>query len=173
MVEAPSKSDARALRDALGQFATGVTVVTTFDANDGPVGMTVSSFNSVSLDPPLVLWSLSRDALSFEAFMSAEGFAVHVLAADQESLSDRFAAKGEDKFAGLDLKSGLVHAPLLKECSARFQCEKRHRYEGGDHVILIGEVVAFEQFDRAPLFSTAVDMRMPVIGITPRSRFRR
>jgi len=159
--------DKRAFRNALGAFTTGVTVVTTRDAEGRDVGLTVNSFNSVSLEPPLVLWSLARNAASLPAFQSAEHFAVHILAADQEPLSNRFAQRGADKFAGLELVRGEGGVPLLPGCAARFRCRTAYRHEGGDHEILVGEVLGFESFGRAPLvfqqggYAVAVKKRPP------------
>ena len=141
----------RAFREALGSFATGVTIATTRDADGAPVGVTASSFNSVSLDPPLVLWSLARDSRSHDAFATSGHFAVHVLAAGQEALSDRFARSGADKFAGTDWREGALGSPLFAEYAALFQCRTRHQYEGGDHAIFVGEVVAHEAREAAPL----------------------
>ena len=141
----------REFRDALGSFATGVTVATTMAADEQPVGVTASSFNSVSLDPPLVLWSLAKNSLSREAFSNSGHFAVHVLAASQRALSDRFARSGADKFDGIEWLRGELGSPVFPEFAARFECRTRHEYEGGDHVILVGEVVAFEAHDVAPL----------------------
>lgn len=141
----------REFREALGAFATGVTIVTTRDAGGEPVGVTASSFNSVSLDPPLVLWSLARSARSSEAFGRSGHFAIHVLAAGQQALSDRFARSGEDKFAGLDWREGALGSPLLEDCAARFECRTLHQYEGGDHVIMVGEVEAFQREEAEPL----------------------
>src|SRR5690348_851615 len=112
----------RQFRDALGAFATGVTIVTTRGARGEDVGLTANSFNSVSLDPPMVLWSLARKAKSLDAFLENPHFAVHVLAADQDELSRRFATQGIDKFAGLHLGRGSGEVPLLEGCSARFEC---------------------------------------------------
>src|SRR5687767_15380608 len=108
----------RSFRNALGAFATGVTVVSTRSADGIDVGLTVNSFNSVSLDPPMVLWSLARSAMSLTVFTEAKYFTVHLLAADQQELSDRFARRGADKFAGLDLERGIGGIPLIKGCSA-------------------------------------------------------
>jgi 3-hydroxy-9,10-secoandrosta-1,3,5(10)-triene-9,17-dione monooxygenase reductase component len=141
----------RRFRSALGAFATGVTIVTTRDAEGRDVGLTANSFNSVSLTPPMVLWSLAKSALSLPAFLAATHFAVHVLASDQEELSLRFAARGSNKFAGLDLERGPAQVPLLRGCSARFQCSTAFRHEGGDHVIFVGAVEAFDHSDRPPL----------------------
>jgi 3-hydroxy-9,10-secoandrosta-1,3,5(10)-triene-9,17-dione monooxygenase reductase component len=148
---APAAFDAKAFRAALGSFATGVTVITARAADGTPVGLTANSFNSVSLDPPMVLWSLARKALSLPVFMEAAHWAVHILAADQEDLSNRFARSGADKFAGLPTDTSAHGVPLLQGCVARFECATSFRYEGGDHVILVGEVVSFERTPRAPL----------------------
>lgn len=138
-------------RNALGSFATGVTIATTTDENGAPVGVTASSFNSVSLDPPLVLWSLSKDSLSRPAFTQSGHFAIHVLAADQTALSDRFARSQSDKWDGLPWHTGALGSPLLDEHAAVFECKTRHEYDGGDHVILVGEVVEFEMHGKTPL----------------------
>jgi 3-hydroxy-9,10-secoandrosta-1,3,5(10)-triene-9,17-dione monooxygenase reductase component len=143
--------DPAAFRKALGSFATGVTIITTRDAEGAPVGVTVNSFNSVSLNPPLVLWSLAENANSLPIFRAASHWAVHVLSSGQEDLSGRFARRGEDKFAGAELEPGVGETPLLRGCSARFQCRTAFQYEGGDHVIFVGEVLAFDRADVAPL----------------------
>ncbi len=143
--------DAVALRRALGQFATGVTVVTAHAANGEDLGITANSFNSVSLDPPLVLWSLSRKARSLPLFTAADHFAVNILAVDQTELSDRFARAMGPKYDGVQVERGAGQTPLLCGCAARFQCRQSFRHEGGDHVIFVGEVIAFECFDREPL----------------------
>ena len=138
---------ARRFRSALGAFATGVTIVTTRDGEGRDVGLTANSFNSVSLEPPMVLWSLSRHARSLPAFLASSHFAVHVLAANQEALSMRFAARGSEKFAGLTLERGVADIPLLPGCSARFQCRTAFRHEAGDHMIFVGEVEEFDHSD--------------------------
>lgn len=138
-------------RNALGSFATGVTIATTRDRDGNPVGVTASSFNSVSLDPPLVLWSLAKSSLSRAAFCESGHFAVHVLAASQEELSNRFARSGEDKFSEVEWSDGQLGSPVFDEHAALFQCKTRHQYEGGDHIILVGEVVDYEARDEAPL----------------------
>src|SRR6185503_13266212 len=114
--------DAREFRNALGAFTTGVTIVTTCDGAGRDVGLTVNSFNSVSLEPPLVLWSLARSSASLAAFVEAPYFAVHILGARQEALSNCFARRGADKFAGLELVRGHGGVPLLDGCAARFEC---------------------------------------------------
>jgi flavin reductase (DIM6/NTAB) family NADH-FMN oxidoreductase RutF len=137
----PRGFDQREFRDALGQFATGVTVVTTCSAEGNPTGLTVNSFSSVSLDPPLILWSLDRRAGSSKMFATATHFAVNVLAHDQRVVARRFASQVGNRFAGVPLRLGLGNAPLLDGCVAWFECVRRAQHEAGDHVIFIGEVV--------------------------------
>jgi 3-hydroxy-9,10-secoandrosta-1,3,5(10)-triene-9,17-dione monooxygenase reductase component len=145
------QSDPKHFRNALGAFATGVTVVTTRDAHGNDVGMTANSFNSVSLNPPMVLWSLAKSSSNIQAFADARSFAVHVLARDQEAVSTRFATKGTDRFAGLALERGDDGIPLLPDCTARFECRTAFQHEGGDHVIFVGEVAHFTHSERPPL----------------------
>jgi 3-hydroxy-9,10-secoandrosta-1,3,5(10)-triene-9,17-dione monooxygenase reductase component len=147
----PAPLDGRALRSALGSFITGVTIVSTRDADGQDVGVTANSFNSVSLDPPMVLWSLSRKAMSLPAFQGNAYFAVHILASDQHGLSSLFATQGADKFAALKVERGLGDVPLIDGCTARFQCRTAFNYDGGDHVIFVGEVLEFDSFQRPPL----------------------
>jgi 3-hydroxy-9,10-secoandrosta-1,3,5(10)-triene-9,17-dione monooxygenase reductase component len=143
--------DPSLFRKALGTFATGVTVVTTSGSAGEDIGLTANSFNSVSLDPPMILWSLDRTSLSLAAFKTAEHFAVHILGEDQADISSRFARRGEDKFAGVELERGPSAIPMLKNFAARFVCRTAYQYEGGDHIIFVGEVVEFDQRARAPL----------------------
>ena len=145
-------TDPFAFRAALGSFATGVTIVTTTDALGQPVGMTASSFNSVSLNPPLVLWSIDKAANCFDVFQQADHFAIHVLKADQQPLSDLFGRPGPgDKFQGLKTEMGAFGSPLLPDFNCLFECTLEHRYEGGDHIILVGRVQHFEQRAGEPL----------------------
>ena len=132
--------DQRQLRDALGRFVTGVTIVTARAADGHLVGLTASSFNSVSLAPPLVLWSLSRGASSMPAFTRGSRYAINILAADQRGLAERFASKSADRFADLDFRDGAGGAPVIHGAAAVFECFNRSRYEEGDHVIFVGEV---------------------------------
>lgn len=143
--------DPQAFRTALGTFTTGVTIITSCSEEGEVVGITANSFNSVSLNPPMVLWSLAKSARSLQTFSKARHWNVHVLSTEQEELSGRFARQGEDKFAGVRLDNGLSNAPLLQDCTARFQCRTAFQYEGGDHVIFVGEVLAFDHSERAPL----------------------
>lgn len=127
-------------RTALGMFATGVTIVTARTALGQLVGLTANSFNSVSLNPPLVLWSLSQAAASLSAFSTGSHYAINILGADQKNLARRFAAKDVDRFADVPFVEGVGGAPLLAGAAASFECFNRSRYEEGDHVIFIGEV---------------------------------
>ena len=139
------------IRRAFGCYPTGVAVVTTVTPDGSRVGMTISSFNSVSLDPPLVLWNLANESCNYEAFAEAEHFAVHVLADQQAELSNRFAARSGDKFGGLECTDGVAGDPILPEFAACFQCTTEHRYPGGDHVIIVGRIVDFEDLMLDPL----------------------
>lgn len=143
--------DPKDFRRALGMFGTGVTIVTTRAENGEPVGITANSFNSVSLEPPMVLWSLAKNARSLSVFQGAETWNVHILSNEQEALSNRFARAGEDKFSGLPLDSHADHAPLLQDCSARFQCKTAFQYDGGDHIIFVGEVTGYDANPHPPL----------------------
>ena len=141
----------KGFRAALGQFATGVTVVTTRTAVGGRIGLTANSFNSASLDPPMVLWSLKNDSQNFGVFAEASHFAVNVLAADQVEVSQRFSRSVEDRFSGLECSEGIGGLPLIAGCAATFQCRNVHRYSGGDHAIFVGEVLEFEVSERTAL----------------------
>jgi flavin reductase (DIM6/NTAB) family NADH-FMN oxidoreductase RutF len=127
-------------RQALGMFATGVTIVTAQSADGTFVGLTANSFNSVSLTPPLVLWSLSRSAASMAAFSTGSHYAINILSADQHDLAKQFAARDGNRFSGVSFSTGAGGAPLLQGAAATFECFNRSRYEEGDHVIFVGEV---------------------------------
>ncbi len=129
-----------AFRAALGMFATGVTIVTARAANGTLIGLTANSFNSVSLSPPLVLWSLSRAAASMATLATGSHYAINILAADQRALAERFATKGADRWAGVAHSAGMAGAPLIDGAVAQFECFNRSRYDEGDHVIFVGEV---------------------------------
>ncbi len=150
-VASPAGTDALRLRQALGSFATGVTIVTVRDATGQRLGVTANSFSSLSLEPPMVLWSLARNAYSLPAFTAADRFVVHILGDDQLRLSERFASRGTDKFAGIQHDLSPEGLPLLHNCLARFDCRKAHTYEGGDHVILAGHVERFDCAEGMPL----------------------
>jgi len=143
--------DTRALRAALGQFATGITVVTAQGRDGQLAGLTVNSFASVSLDPPLVLWSLGDHSPALSLFRECSHYAINVLAADQTDISQRFATSQADKFAGLDYAAGLGGAPLLPGCLASFECRNETIHPGGDHIILIGRVERFSTQEGMPL----------------------
>jgi len=146
-----TKIDPGEFRRALGCFATGVAVVTVLDAQGEKVGITVSSFNSVSLEPPLVLWSVGVDSMSYDVFVEADYFAVHILTKYQEDLCDRFAQRRADKFSNLDCAEGIHGVPILPEFAACFECSTEHVYPGGDHKIIVGRVHRFEERDADPL----------------------
>jgi flavin reductase (DIM6/NTAB) family NADH-FMN oxidoreductase RutF len=143
--------DSRELRRTLGTFVTGVTVVTTVDEDGGFHGVTANSFSSVSLDPPLILWSQAVKSQSHPVFFEAERFAVNILADDQIELSNRFAKSSREKFAGLEVDIGLGGLPLLRDCSAWLQCRVFSRVPGGDHTIYVGEVHSIDRAERKPL----------------------
>jgi flavin reductase (DIM6/NTAB) family NADH-FMN oxidoreductase RutF len=133
--------DARTLRDALGCFATGVTVVTCIDGEGRPFGLTANSFTSVSLDPPLLLVCVHRDAASAAALTNASHFAVNVLQTGQQPASIRFSTRAEDRFGQGDWSEGEYGAPVLKESLSVFECARESMHEGGDHHILVGRVL--------------------------------
>ncbi|HUI18149.1 MAG TPA: flavin reductase [Alphaproteobacteria bacterium] len=151
MSESKPGIDKRAFRTALGRFPTGVTVVTTLGPGGRRIGLTANSFSSVSLDPPLVLWSLAKAARSLAFFVKAPHYAINVLAADQIGLSRQFADAREDRFADVVCRTGLGGVPLIEGCAAWFECHNVAQYEGGDHVILLGRVERFADADRTAL----------------------
>jgi 3-hydroxy-9,10-secoandrosta-1,3,5(10)-triene-9,17-dione monooxygenase reductase component len=138
-------------RATLSQFASGVTVLTSRDAEGRDVGMTATAFSSLSLDPPLVLFCVGHEASMAPALRAATHVAVHVLAADQEQLSRRFAAKDEDRFAGLTPVRGVGDVPLLEGAAARLECRIAERLPRGDHVIVVAEVLRVSVSDGTPL----------------------
>ncbi len=139
-------------RETLGRFPTGVTIVTALSPDGSPIGVTISSFNSVSLDPPLILWSLSTNSPKLEAFRQASHYAINVLASNQRELSNRFASRAEDRFADVAVRDGLGGVPLIESCCAWFECTQEAQYPGGDHLIFIGHVQRFVQGeDSSPL----------------------
>lgn len=144
-------TDARAFRRALGNFATGVTIVTAQSQDGVKVGVTASSFNSLSIEPPLILWSCIKNSKSSNVFRSASHFAVNVLASDQVEISNNFARQQIDKFENVSWDEGAGGAPLLSGCAGRFQCETHQTLDGGDHWLFIGKVVAFDDVGRPPL----------------------
>jgi 3-hydroxy-9,10-secoandrosta-1,3,5(10)-triene-9,17-dione monooxygenase reductase component len=138
-------------RKTLGQFATGVTVMTTLGAAAEPVGLTVSSFNSLSLTPPLVLWSIANTTTAFDRFQLQDAFAVNVLAVGQEAWARQMAQSAKDKFQGIDVRMGLRGVPLIEGCVAYLECDVWARYPGGDHDIIVGHVNRILNTGKAPL----------------------
>ncbi len=148
--EAPA-FDTVHFRQALSQFATGVTVITTRLADGTFRGLTASSFNSVSLDPPLVLWSLKSAANSMPIFSGNSHYVINILAADQAHLAKLFSTRGEDPFGQVEFELSRTGQPVIKGCTAWFECHNRSRYPEGDHVIFVGEVEHCEFLPREPL----------------------
>lgn len=143
--------DPRDFRNALGTYATGVTIITAAAPDGKPYGLTCNSFASVSLNPPLVLWSLVAYSSSLTIFQNASHFTVNVLGASQQALANKFAKSSDDKFTGVDWAPGLGNAPVLAESVANFQCRSVNRYYGGDHVIFLGAVEAYTYNAKEPL----------------------
>lgn len=135
--------DQRSFRKALSQFTTGVAVITARSVTGNVIGMTMSSFNSLSLDPPLILFSVDRRAISLDAMLAAEGYAVNILARQQEHLSNQFAEARGDKWSNVEYEIGHAQAPLLNGVLAHFECDPYANHDGGDHVLFIGRVVRF------------------------------
>ncbi|WP_339031749.1 flavin reductase family protein [Bradyrhizobium symbiodeficiens] len=146
-----SSIDPRDFRNALGTYATGVTIITAAAPDGKPYGLTCNSFASVSLNPPLVLWSLVVYSWSLTIFQNASHFTVNVLGASQQALATKFAKSSDDKFTGVDWTPGLGGAPVLAESVANFQCRSVNRYYGGDHVIFLGAVEAYTYGAKEPL----------------------
>ncbi len=142
---------ARALRDSLGRFATGVSVVTAARRDGVAFGMTVNSFASLSLNPPLVLWNLQRDSECLADFEAASHYAVNVLRADQQALSTRYTRQGAHELDAGDATVGGSGCPVLATSLACFECELRTHHPGGDHIIMIGAVVHHRHSEGLPL----------------------
>lgn len=143
--------DNQHFRLALSQFATGVTVITTRLADGTYLGLTASSFNSVSLDPPLVLWSLNNAAQSMPVFSGNSHYVINVLSVEQADLAMQFSSRMDNRFVGVDFDLSRTGHPILKGVSAWFECHNRSRYPEGDHVIFVGEVEQCEYTAQAPL----------------------
>jgi flavin reductase (DIM6/NTAB) family NADH-FMN oxidoreductase RutF/2-polyprenyl-6-methoxyphenol hydroxylase-like FAD-dependent oxidoreductase len=158
--EEAARFDVRDLRRAFGQYATGVTVVTTRDDSGRAWGMTANSFTSVSLNPPLVLWAAARSSPSLPAFLAADRFAVNILASDQHHLSRQFATSGAEKFEGVELAGGSRDVPVLDGCVAHFVCRRTETLEAGDHVVLLGEVESYDAAGGEPLVFHAGSYRL-------------
>jgi flavin reductase (DIM6/NTAB) family NADH-FMN oxidoreductase RutF len=147
----PPEFDAKHFRQALSQFATGVTIITTRLTDGSFLGLTASSFNSVSLNPPLVLWSLAQSANSMPVFTENSHYVINVLAADQGPLAERFSRRLDNRFDGVDFTLSHTGLPILSNCAAWFECHNRSRYPEGDHVIFVGEVERCSFAAQAPL----------------------
>ena len=161
--------NSRQLRDALSSFATGVTIMTCSGKDGTPMGLTASSFNSVSMDPPLILWSITKTAFSAEHFRTAAHFAVHILATDQVPLSNTFARSGAEKFLNADYHIDPNGVPVIQGSACRLDCRTWAVYEGGDHWIIVGEVLALDHTDKDSLvfsggtYATATPLRRQAV----------
>ncbi|UCV11724.1 flavin reductase family protein [Dechloromonas denitrificans] len=155
-----SQTDSRALRNALGRFATGIAVVTAIDPDGHPIGLTINSFSAVSLEPALVLWCLDNHSHNLEAFRRASHHAINILAVDQQDLSNRFATWPTDRFVGLPWQAGAGGAPVFPNCCATFEVANETQHLAGDHTIFIGRVERFnETADLVPLLFHAGQYR--------------
>lgn len=152
----------RSLRDAFGQFATGITIVTTLNEKGLPIGLTANSFASVSLEPPLVSWCVDKNSTRFREFAEAEFYTISVLHAQQQLLSDLFAQRSWDDtvFEDVEWYSGPNGVPQLPDVSARFHCRTKHLYEGGDHLIIVGDVLEYDSDAQPPLLFSQGDYRV-------------
>ena len=148
---APPNIEPRELRQALSCFPTGVTVITARGVDGSFVGLTVNSFNSLSLDPPLILWSLSTRSSNLRAFEAAEHFAVNILADDQVAISRRFSSSLPNKFHDVAVHAGLGGTPLIEGCTAHIECRAHSSQAAGDHVLFVGRVERVRTSDRPPL----------------------
>jgi flavin reductase (DIM6/NTAB) family NADH-FMN oxidoreductase RutF len=149
--ESTEPFDPRAFRSALGTYATGVTIVTTVGTDGALVGLTCNSFASVSLSPPLILWSLSLRSPNLANFLQAPHFAINILAADQADIARRFAQSVPNKFEGVSHRLGIAGVPLVDGAAAQLECRNETRYYSGDHVIFIGHVLQYACRDCVPL----------------------
>lgn len=151
----------RSLRDAFGQFATGITVVTTLDKNGKPIGLTANSFASVSLDPPLVSWCVDKSSTRFDEFAQAEYYTISVLTDEQKDVSNLFAQRSWDEsaFEDIDWYEGHHGVPQIKNVGARFHCKTAHLYEGGDHLIIVGAVEDYDSESKPPLLFSQGEYR--------------
>jgi flavin reductase (DIM6/NTAB) family NADH-FMN oxidoreductase RutF len=139
--------DSRAFRNALGRFATGVCLITVVDEKGGALALTANSFSSVSLEPPLVLWSLQNNSEVYDAFSRPRYFAINVLTAGQLEHSNRYAKKGDHQLAAEHYSAGRFGAPIIENALASFECELEVTHEGGDHLIIVGRVLDMQQSD--------------------------
>ena len=146
--------DVKILRNCFGKFATGITVITALAPDGTKIGLTVNSFSSLSLDPPMILWSLDKKSKSLDAFKDASHFAVNVLASDQMDISNNFARTSDDKFEGIELIDSKCELPLLAGAVAHLECKNAGTFEGGDHLIFVGKVEHFDTSNKKPLLYT-------------------
>ena len=144
-------SDDERFRHALGEYATGVTVITFLNHDGAAIGLTVNSFTSLSLQPPLILWCLDNLSEWYSQMKPGLSFAINVLASDQRDIAERFAELHPDRFDGILTESGLADLPLVKNALATFECVVEETHEGGDHLIIIGRVAQFQSGDGSPL----------------------
>ena len=145
------KFDSRELRNVLGCFGTGVTVVTTLDTVGRKVGLTANSFSSVSLDPPIVLWSLSKHSKSLNAFLNCSRFVINVLSMEQLPLSNQFSKTAEDRFAGVSTSKGLGELPVIDDCAANIECKAISSQEVGDHILFLGQIERYNYLKKDTL----------------------
>ena len=146
-----SMNKIRLFRDALGQFCTGVVAITSVDNNGFNIGITVNSFSSLSLTPPLILWSLSETSESFQNFLYGDNFIVNILAREQENIATKFSISGKNKFNGIETSLNENNLPIINGCMAYLECEVYNRITGGDHDIIVGEVKKFCSKKKRPL----------------------
>lgn len=138
-------------KEALGNYPTGVTIVTMMTEDNIPLGLTVNSFASVSIDPLLILWSIDKRVSTYDYFTNSKKFAVHILASDQSELCYLFAARDVDRFSNCEWETSEYKLPILKNVAAILQCETYQTIEAGDHMIILGKVVDITGDNRAPL----------------------
>lgn len=140
-----------AFKKALGSYPTGVTVVTAYDEENKPMGLTVNSFASVSLDPLLILWSIDKRVSTYDEFLKTDRFSINILASDQKDLCNLFASRGVDRFSQCEWEKSALDLPVLKDTLATLQCKVHNKVEAGDHTIMIGEVIDIQNRDKEPL----------------------
>ena len=146
-----TEHESKKLRHTLGRFATGVAVVTTSSDDNQPSGLTINSFSSVSLDPPLILWSLARSSECLDDFQARRGFAINILSADQTELCNRFASAHDDRFQGVSWTASTYGLPVLNDIAALLICETHAVHDGGDHEIYLGKVISHANSKNAPM----------------------
>lgn len=170
MIASPPDFDSASFRAALGRFATGVAILTTLDSDNNPVGLTISSFNTVSLHPPLVLWSISTDSNHWAVFKNSKRYIINILAADQIELARRFGTKGtQNRFNHLAITDNEHGLPKIDGCCAWFECYNRSQYLEGDHAIMVGEVEHCDRNQYAPLVFHAGGFSLPPDSVTIKS----